>query len=331
MRHRPVLIAALFVLSVCFPPSASAAWPFHDVGSVVLGYGHPYIRDGAQAVHRGIDISAPEGSSVMAPAGGAVSFAGLVPGESGQVYAVSVRTGDGLTVTCMPLDSVAVATGQEIGEGGLLGMLAATGDLSSPGPHVHVSLRREQTYLDPYAVLGQLEATGGGVADSGSQPQADVPDGTVRADAVVPQTGEAASGVVSPAVRTTGDSGAAATMPEHAALAQDSLERSTTAPDAGAVPLVSSAGAGVIAFGVDLPAPNEQRGLRSRTPASHGVMQALGRLAGSDGSRRSLLVATAGCLVACLGLWPLWRKGSDPAFSCGVRPTLDDVAAAVGR
>lgn len=332
MRHRPVLIAALFVLSASFPASAPAAWPLRDAGCVLLGYGHPYIREGAEAVHRGMDISAPEGSSVLAPAGGAVSFAGLVPGESGQVYAVSVRTADGLTVTCMPLDSVVVSAGQEIGEGGLLGMLAPTGDLSSPEPHVHVSLRREQTYLDPAAVLGQAKAAADdGMAVSDSQPEVDVPDDAVRAEAVVPLVDRAASGAADPAVRSAGDIGAAATVLEQPAREQDSAGRQATAPEGTAVAVASPEGVRAIALDTRLAARSEQRDLASRTRASRGVARALGRLARSSDSRRALIVATAGCLVAAVGLWPLWRKGSDPAFSYGVRPTLDDVAAAVGR
>lgn len=333
MRHRQVLIAVLFALSVGFPSSVSAAWPFHTASGVLLGYGQSYARDGADAVHRGVDIGAPAGSSVYAPAAGEVSFAGLVPGGSRQVFAVSVKTCEGLTVTCMPFDSVAVSTGEDISVGSLLGALAGDGDLSSSQSHVHVSVRREQAYLDPTSVLGQMPVAQGEATMPGSQPQLDAPDEPIRAEVPAPVAHSAVSPAVSPAAQSPESIGAVATTSNQTevTLSPGTPGLRVASPADGVSPLASMTGVEPTTLNIDSPTVTALRNVSSQTEVSPGVWRALARIARSGDSRRSALVATGGCLVAVMGLWPLWRKGGNPAFSYGVRPTLDDVAAAVGR
>ena len=84
------VLAALF-----FVPGAGAwAWP--AAGDVVQPFSfdpaHPY----AAGQHRGVDIAGDAGSTVVAPEGGSVSFAGTVP-TSGK--SVTILTGDGYAVT----------------------------------------------------------------------------------------------------------------------------------------------------------------------------------------------------------------------------------------
>ena len=70
---------ALLALSALVVPASAAAWTWPVDGPVLRPFSfdraHPY----AAGQHRGVDLGAPTGTKVLAPAGGAVSFAGTVP------------------------------------------------------------------------------------------------------------------------------------------------------------------------------------------------------------------------------------------------------------
>ncbi len=84
MRKSTVMLAA--VLAVCLatggPASsarASAGWLWPVVGPVIQGFDPPASPYGSG--HRGIDIAAEVGTTVVAPAAGKVTFAGPVGGH----------------------------------------------------------------------------------------------------------------------------------------------------------------------------------------------------------------------------------------------------------
>ncbi|MHB9004547.1 MAG: murein hydrolase activator EnvC family protein [Coriobacteriia bacterium] len=324
-----LVFAGLFV-GPAYP--AAGAWPVPASGGVILGYGQTYLRDGDQAVHRGIDIGAPAGSSVRAAEAGEVSFAGLVPGVSGQVYAVSVRTAQGFTVTCMPLETVLVVAGDGIAVGDALGFLAEQGDLSSSGPHVHLSLRREQTYLDPTGVLGVQDSSQQAPASLAPAPVA-VPDAPQRLDAVSSVNGpaaQAAKPAAAPQARAETAAPSAASDVEAARAPSveirvpqaDTPELSTTDSPWAFTQLPAH-------IGVDT--ATSPRMTPSAEPRLGPAARVLGRLSRAPDIMRSPIVVLGGCLAAVAGLWPLWRPDPRTHLIGGVRPTLDNVAAVVGR
>lgn len=144
-----VIIGALVLSAVA---AHAAEWypPVID-GSMLLGFGARY----AGGTHRGVDISAAPGSGVAAPAAGTVVFAGHVPADGGGTCkAVTVELPDGRRLSLLPLESVSVVAGETIEAGREIGQVAAAGDDSSAAPHVHVSLRSGELYLDPGDLLG---------------------------------------------------------------------------------------------------------------------------------------------------------------------------------
>src|SRR5688500_8951139 len=103
MRRLLVTLTAFLLLST--PAHASWSWPVR--GDVVTTYrndDNPY----AAGQHRGIDIAAAVGTSVVAAAGGEVRFAGTA-GSSG--LTVSVRTADGFDASYLHLSALAVRAG----------------------------------------------------------------------------------------------------------------------------------------------------------------------------------------------------------------------------
>ena len=169
--------AALALLSVVLailagPSVALASWPVESEPEVVTAFEETYVSEsGVSRIHHGIDCAAAAGESVTSPVEGTVSFSGSVPaGEEegcGTTLAVSIALEDGLTLTLMPFDEVLVEVGDQVGEGGVVGYLAPSGDKSSARTHLHVGLKRGRTYYDPSPLLGVASPTGE------AQPQAE--------------------------------------------------------------------------------------------------------------------------------------------------------------
>src|SRR4029453_8564068 len=109
--HRALIVVVTAVL--VFTPTA-AAWTWPVDGPVVEKFklgDDPY----AAGQHRGVDLGAPAGTAVLAPASGTVSFAGAVP-VSGRT--LTIQTHDGYSVTLTHLGATGAQRGATVGEGG---------------------------------------------------------------------------------------------------------------------------------------------------------------------------------------------------------------------
>ena len=108
------------------------------VGTVVDPYRPPNGTYGAG--NRGIDLASAQGSAVVAPADGQVTFAGQV---GGRLFVV-VRHADGIRTTMGNLASVAVAKGEEVTAGQTVGTTSGI---------MHFGARSGTTYIDPNLLL----------------------------------------------------------------------------------------------------------------------------------------------------------------------------------
>jgi peptidase M23-like protein len=150
MKRLVALLPVLVALQVGAPPALAWTWPVDGpvLRPFVLG-DDPY----AAGQHRGIDVGAPSGGSVRAPAAGTVTFAGTVPGGG---RAVTVQTADGYSVTLLHLGSLAVRRGGAVAEGDAVGTVGPSGEPELTQPHVHLGVRRSADphgYLDPLGFL----------------------------------------------------------------------------------------------------------------------------------------------------------------------------------
>ena len=150
MRRIGILLPVLLAFQAGVPPALAWTWP---VGGPVLQYftfgDDPY----AGGQHRGIDVGAPAGASVVAPAAGTVSFAGTVPGGG---RTLTIETGDGYSVTLVHLGSVSVGRGASVGEGETVGTIGPSGTAEVAEPYVHLGIRvtaEENGYVDPLGLL----------------------------------------------------------------------------------------------------------------------------------------------------------------------------------
>lgn len=156
MKLAPLALAAVVALAA---PSARAAdlpygtfrWPVE--GPVMRAYVEP--SSPYSAGHRGIDIVAPLGTPVLAPADGTVAFAGRV---AGSLY-VSVDHAGGIRTTYSWLSSVAVAKGDEVRAGDVIGA-SGPGHAGVEPAHLHFGARLNGDYIDPLPLLEGLDVSG---------------------------------------------------------------------------------------------------------------------------------------------------------------------------
>lgn len=145
-----VLLAAGSAAMILASNAAGWSWPADGevVRPFVLG-DDPY----AGGQHRGIDVAGEEGSAVLAPASGTVTFAGYVPNNG---RTVTIRTPDDYyAVTLVGLGAIGVSRGSSIEEGDTVGTIAPAPEDGTPA-NVHLGVRiaaEANGYIDPLTLL----------------------------------------------------------------------------------------------------------------------------------------------------------------------------------
>ena len=155
MRRTLIALALIsFVPALVGVPSVAWAgtWTWPVNGPVVQGFDPPASPYGSG--HRGIDIAAPVGTTVTAPAAGTVSFAGRVAGH----LFITLDHGAGLESTYSWVTSVAVAKGEPVSAGDVI---ATTGSGHPTGstPHLHIGVKLHDAYVDPLLYLGPVSVS----------------------------------------------------------------------------------------------------------------------------------------------------------------------------
>jgi murein DD-endopeptidase MepM/ murein hydrolase activator NlpD len=133
--------------------SLPTAWPVAGYISSAFGY-RPDPVTGQREMHEGLDISAPLGTKVSAPADGAVLFAGA---QRGYGYVVIVAHKYGISTRYAHLSSMTVRVGQRVRKNDILGYVGATG--KATGPHLHFEVHMENRPVNPLRFLGQSAAS----------------------------------------------------------------------------------------------------------------------------------------------------------------------------
>ena len=121
--------------------------PFEDVYPISSPWGAARIVRGNKRIHYGVDIAAPLGTGIRAPASGIVTLAATDYYYEGGV--VFIDHGLGLTSIYLHMSDVGVAEGDIVEQGELLGKVGAEGRAS--GPHLCWRLywNGRQVKIDP--------------------------------------------------------------------------------------------------------------------------------------------------------------------------------------
>ncbi len=121
------------------------AWPL-DAYRISSAWGSQRILNGTPArPHYGIDLAAPQGAAIRAPAAGTVSFA-----RSGLHFEgglVLIDHGQGLITAYLHQSRIDVVAGQRLSRGQILGQVGMTG--RATGPHLCWRMKWRDRNLDP--------------------------------------------------------------------------------------------------------------------------------------------------------------------------------------
>ena len=128
-------------------------WP--ALGRISGIYGSQRILNGRpRQPHYGIDIAAPTGTPVYAPASGVVT---LVKDLYFSGWTVVIAHGLGVNSSFLHLDRVDVETGMMVERGGLIGTIGATG--RATGPHLDWRIDWQGRRIDPGLLVGAMPDT----------------------------------------------------------------------------------------------------------------------------------------------------------------------------
>jgi murein DD-endopeptidase MepM/ murein hydrolase activator NlpD len=123
--------------------STPSIYPVHGL----LGNGYGWRRDpftGMRDFHQGLDLVAPLGTRVVAPADGIVTKAGPAGGFGNSVF---ISHGYGIITRYGHLSGYVVRVGQRVKRGDVVATVGSTG--RSTGPHLHYELLVHQRNVDP--------------------------------------------------------------------------------------------------------------------------------------------------------------------------------------
>ncbi|MFE4465877.1 M23 family metallopeptidase [Oerskovia sp. NPDC056781] len=169
-----LVLTGLAVTAIAGPPArgaeghtpGEAGWTSPVPGDLAVLRGFLPPDQDWLAGHRGVDLGAPPGGAVVAPEGGVVTFVGTVVDRGVLV----VLHDGGLRSSLEPVDG-SVAVGTRVDRGQVVGTVQVAGDgadgSTGAGPAraghclpescLHWGVRRDDTYLDPLALLGPRE------------------------------------------------------------------------------------------------------------------------------------------------------------------------------
>ncbi len=112
---------------------------------------HPVL--GGRRQHQGIDLAAPSGTPVYATADGVI---GRADWYSSYGLYISINHGASMETRYAHLSRLAVAAGDNVKKGDLIGYVGSTG--RSTGPHLHYEVRVEGLAVNPIPYMVESEA-----------------------------------------------------------------------------------------------------------------------------------------------------------------------------
>ncbi|MBC8240699.1 MAG: M23 family metallopeptidase [Alphaproteobacteria bacterium] len=131
-------------------------WPV--TGPVSGVFGSQRILNGEpRSPHNGVDIAAPEGTTIVAMADGVVTLVHDDMFYTGMT--VMLDHGHGLTSVYVHMSDILVTNGAQVRKGTPIGKVGKTGRVT--GPHLHWGVTLFATHLDPMLVAGPMPETGG--------------------------------------------------------------------------------------------------------------------------------------------------------------------------
>lgn len=171
------------------------------IGRIASGFSrsrrHPVLH--IRRPHLGVDVAAPRGTHVTAPAAGKITFVGR---KFGFGIVVEMDHGGGIKTRYAHLTKAMVQVGDEVAKGTFIATVGSTG--ITTGPHLHYEVLVNGRQVDPLRYrLPQAGVSDGSVSPAPTPaPEAPVtgPDGGASAQPVTGSHETAAPGAAAPSV-----------------------------------------------------------------------------------------------------------------------------------
>lgn len=129
--------------------SVSFRWPLGVAGKITSNFGNRESPTaGASTYHKGIDISAPAGTTIYAAAAGKVVTAQY---SSSAGNYIMIYHGNSTYTVYMHCSSLSVSVGQSVEQGQAIGAVGSTG--YSTGAHLHFGISINGSYVNPLSYV----------------------------------------------------------------------------------------------------------------------------------------------------------------------------------
>jgi murein DD-endopeptidase MepM/ murein hydrolase activator NlpD len=139
-------------------------WPV--MGPITSSFGQredPILGNGEGEFHKGLDISALDGTPVRATADGTVKTAGMVSGYGREVV---IDHGHGLETCYGHMSAFAAMPGETVVRGQVIGYVGHSGRVT--GSHLHYEVRIRNTPVNPHKYLRITMAQAGNLPEPGN-------------------------------------------------------------------------------------------------------------------------------------------------------------------
>ncbi len=127
------------------------AWPLKGRLSGVFG-SLRILNGKPRNPHNGVDIAAPAGTPIMAPADGVVALVARDMFYTGKT--LMIDHGHGLTSVYAHMSKILVDQGEKVTRGQIIGRVGMSG--RATGPHLHWGISLFSTHLDPALTAGKM-------------------------------------------------------------------------------------------------------------------------------------------------------------------------------